>query len=204
VTIKRFIVFIASDLPLLAVLAAMLSGCGLSHLPIGPLGTVAENDVVVGQPVPQGGADTIGDEVMFNGGSAPIVVDRLVLRSPRRIKLTGVYLTVGGPVGNWPTFPPSFPTGPRARYYDRYMIRAWAHRHKPAGTIIPPHTWAGVALGLEATSAHGSVAGVDVYYHVGRAQYEWHGKVQVVLTRVSCRPPISRPDRVFCHLFRGA
>jgi hypothetical protein len=128
------------------VLATALSGFGQPGLPEGPLGARPENHVVVSQPVRQGGADTIGFDVMFNDGSGPAVVDGLVLASPRHIKLIGAYLTIGGPVGNWPTFPPSFPSGRRARYDNRYVIGAWANRHKPAGTIIPPHTWAGVAL----------------------------------------------------------
>jgi hypothetical protein len=43
-----------------------------------------------------------------------------------------------------------------------------------------------------------------VLYHVGTAHYERHGNLRIVLTRVSCPPPVSQRDRVFCHLFRGA
>jgi len=55
---------------------------------------------------------------------------------------------------------------------------------KPAGAVIPPHQWAGIALGVKATSAHGSIAGIDLFYHVGSAHYEWHGHVRIVLTSI--------------------
>jgi hypothetical protein len=161
---------------------AVVSGCG-SGLPEGPLGKVPENHVVVGQPVRHGGADTIGIDAVFNSGSAPAVIDRLVLRSPRHIKLTGAYVTIGGVIGNWPTFPPAIASA-RKRPALAHAISAWAHRHKPAGGVIPPHQWAGIALGLEATSTHGSIAGIDLFYHVGSAHYEWHGHVRVVLTSI--------------------
>ena len=183
------------------VLVAVLAGCGLGRLPEGPLGNRPENHQVVGEPVRKGGAATIGWDVFFNGGPAPAVIDRLVVVSPRHIKLIGAYVTIGGPVGNWVTFPPSFPRSASGRRENRYAISRWAHRHKIAGAIVPPHQWAGIALGLEATSAHGSIAGIDVFYHVGSAHYEWHGHVRIVLTSVDCRVPASAPARTFCRLY---
>ncbi len=128
-------------------------------------------------------ADTIGFDAVFNSGSALVVIDRLVLVSPRHIKLAGAYVTIGGVIGNWRTFPPAIPS---ARKHPGLVheIRAWAHRHRPAGAVIPPHQWAGIALGLEATNAHGSIAGIDLFYHVGSAHYEWHGHVRIVLTSI--------------------
>jgi hypothetical protein len=167
---------------------AVVSSCGSGQLPEGPLGKNPENHDTVGQPVRRGGADTIGFDAVFNGGSAPAVIDRLVIRSPRHIKLIGAYVTIGGPVGNWATFPPSFPRSASGRRENRYSISRWAHRHKPAGAVIPPHQWAGIALGLAATGAHGSIAGIDLFYHVGDAHYEWHGHIRIVLTSVARIP----------------
>lgn len=177
------------SLALLAMLiGAALAGCGAAQLPEGPLGKFPEHYDVAGQPVREGIADTIGLDLTFNGGLAPAVIDRLVLVSPRHIKLIGAYVTIGGIVGDWATFPPSFPTRSGARHDVRYAISAWAHRHKPAGAIIPPHRWAGIALGLEATSAHGSIAGIDLFYHVATAHYEWHGHIRLILTLVRSIP----------------
>jgi len=182
------------------VLLAVLVGCGHGRLSEGPLGG-PENYTVVGQPVREGGADTISDEEVFNSGRAPAVIDRLVVVSPRHIKLIGAYVTIGGIVGNWVTFPPSFPRSARGRRENRGLIRAWANRHKLAGATIPPHQSAGIALGLEATAAHGSIARIDLYYHVGRTQYEWTGRMRIVLTSVNCRAPSSKPARTFCRLY---
>jgi hypothetical protein len=167
----------------LAVITAvvLLSACAPGELPEGPLGKVQENHDVAGQPVQLGGADTIGLDAIFNSGSVSAVIDRLVLVSPRHIQLIGAYVTIGGIVGDWPTFPPSA-TGLRD---VAPAAQAWARRHKPAGAIIPPHQWAGIALGLAPTSAaKARIAGIDVFYHVGSAHYEWHGHVQIVLTVV--------------------
>ena len=95
--------------------------------------------------------------------------------SPRHIKLIGAYVTIGGPIGNWTTFPPVFPTSAKARHDNRYAIWWWARRHRAAGAVIPPHQEAGLALGLSVTAAHGSLARTDVYYHVGNTHYEWRG-----------------------------
>jgi hypothetical protein len=181
--------------------AAVLAGCGQGRLPEGPLGARPENHDVVGEPVREGGAATIGFDGFFNGGPAPAVIDRLVIVSPRHIKLVGAYVTLGGPVGNWPTFPPSFPTSASGWHDNRYSVARWARRHIPAGAVIPPHQWAGITLGLHATAAHGSIAATDLYYHVGSAHYEWHGHIRMVLTSVNCRAPSSAPARNFCSYF---
>jgi hypothetical protein len=96
------------------VLLAVLAGCGLGRLPVGPLGKQQENYTVVGQPVREGGADTISDEVVFNDLLFPAVIDRLVVVSPRHIKLIGAYMTIGGIIGNWVTFPRPSPPPLRA------------------------------------------------------------------------------------------
>jgi hypothetical protein len=185
--------------------AAVLSGCqGPGQLPEGPLGKVPENHIVVGEPVVSGISDTIGFEAVFNGGSVPAVIDRLVLVSPRHIRLIGAFVTIGGPVGNWPTFPPSFPQTASGRHNNRYIIPRWANRRKPAGAIIPPHRWAGIALGLEATGAHGSIAGIDLLYHVGSAHYQWHGHMRIVLTLVHCQAPFSANTQWICRAVKHA
>lgn len=165
--------------------AALVSACAPGQLPAGPLGARPENHGGVGQPELRGVPDTIGVDVMFNGGPRPAVIDRLVLVSPRHIKLVGAYVypAARGTFGGWPGFPPRYLRGRPGSEY-RGLVWAWAHRHIPAGAIIPPHQWAGVVLGLEATSARGSIASIDVFYHVGSARYEWQGHVRVVLTRV--------------------
>jgi hypothetical protein len=179
-------------LALLALFAsAVLSGCsGLSE---GPLGAKPENPTVLGQPVLRGGADTIGFDAVFNTGSAPVVIDRVVIRSPHHMKLLGAYMTMGGIIGNWVTFPPLIGSN------QGDAFTAWTNRHKPAGAVIPPGQWAGIALGLKVTSAKGSTAGIDLFYHVGPADYEWHGHIRIVLTSVDCRAPSSAPARHFCR-----
>jgi hypothetical protein len=67
-------------------------------------------------------------------------------------------------------------------------FKTWVKRQEPAGAAIPPHKWAGIALGLAVTSAKGSVEGIDVIYHVGSANYEWHSHTRIVLTRVTHIP----------------
>jgi hypothetical protein len=184
----------ALALGLLALIAAaVISGCG-SGLPEGPLGDKPENTIKIGQPVRQGGADTIGFDAVFNSGSAPAVIDRLVIRSPRQIKFIGAQVTIGGPVGDWVTYPPVIPSS------EGDAFRWWANRHEPAGAVIPPHKWAGIALGLAVTGAKGSIAGINLYYHVGRAHYEWRGNIRIVLTSVDCRAPSSAPAQNFCRV----
>jgi hypothetical protein len=180
----------------------VLSACG-HRLAEGPLGSRPENHTVAGEPVLLGGADTIGLDVVYNGGTAPAVISRLVLVSPRHIKLIGAYLTIGGPIGNWVTFPPVFPA---SDWNDVYPIRWWADRHKPAGAVIPPHRWAGIALGLAVTgAARGSFAATDLFYSVGAAQYKWQSHIRIVLTRVDCHgPQIGVGKRAFCRLTAAA
>jgi hypothetical protein len=186
-------------LAVLALLLAVLTGCGQGQLPQGPLGSQPENHDTVGQPVQRGGADTIGFDGFYNGGTKPAVIDRVVIVSPRHINLIGAYVTIGGPIGNWTTFPPSFPTSAKGRHDNRYAIWRWARRHRAAGAVIPPHQQAGLALGLSATAAHGSLARTDVYYHVGNTHYEWRGSVRIVLTSVDCRAPSSASAQSFCR-----
>jgi len=182
----------ALALALLALItAAVVSGCG-SGLLEGPLGVHPENHIVISQPVLNGGADTIGFDDVTNSRSAPAVIDRLVIRSPRHINLIGAYVTIGGPIGDWTTYPPEI--GPK----EGDAFRWWSTRHEPAGAVIPPGKLAGIALGLKATSAKGSIAGINLFYHVGQTHYEWHGHIRIVLTSVDCRAPSTKPERNFC------
>lgn len=118
---------------------------------------------------------------MFNSGSRPAVIDRLVIVSPRHIKLVGAYVTLGGVVGNWLTFPAAIPA------QGDPASAVWAMRHVAKGAVIPPHSWAGLALGLAVTAAHGSIASTDLFYHVGNVHYEWKGHVRIVLTLIPRR-----------------
>jgi hypothetical protein len=175
--------------------AAVVVGCG-SGLPEGPLGDRPENPTLVGQPVIRGGADTIGFDAVFNTGSAPVFIDRVVIRSPHHIKLIGAYVTMGGIIGDWVTFPPVIGSN------QGDAFAAWTNRHEPAGAVIPPGKWAGIALGLKVTSAKGSMAGINLFYHVGRAHYEWHGHIRIALTSVDCRTPSSAPAQNFCRFYK--
>src|SRR5262252_3480408 len=83
-------------LVVLVLLLAVLTGCGQGQLPQGPLGSQPENHDTVGQPVLRGGADTIGFDGFYNGGTKPAVIDRLVIVSPRHVRLIGAYITLGG------------------------------------------------------------------------------------------------------------
>jgi hypothetical protein len=186
---------------LLAALTVGLSGCG-SGLSEGPLGARPENHSVISQPAPRGGAVTIGFDVVYNGGSAPAVIDRLVLATPHNIKLIGAYLTIGGPMGDWVTFPPILSASDRN---DVYPIRYWANRHKPTGAVVPPHQWAGIALGLEVTGARGSIAATDLFYHVGNTHYEWQSRIRIMLALIDCRARQSGAgSRAFCRLVESA
>ena len=170
----------ALALGLLAMITAVISGC--SSLSEGPFGVDPENQILVGQPVLIGGADTIGFDAVTNNGSYPAVIDRLVIRSPRHIKLVGAYVTIGGPIGDWPKYPPVIGSD------QGDAFTWWANRHEPAGAVIPPGKLAGIALGLKATGAKGSIAGINLFYHVGRANYEWHGHIRIVPTSVTHIP----------------
>ncbi|MGO9161219.1 MAG: hypothetical protein ACLP7J_10960 [Streptosporangiaceae bacterium] len=165
---------------------------GAGQLPEGPLGSRPENTGFQGDPARLGKPDTVGVDSLYNGGNVPAVIDRLILVSPRHIKLVGAYITIGGSlVGNWETFPP--PT--RALYRSEPGVH-WAGRHRPAGTIVPGHQWALVALGLEPTAATGHIASIDIFYHVGTTRYEWHGHVAIGLT-VEPKPtgsPAAKPQ----------
>ncbi|MGO9081279.1 MAG: hypothetical protein ACLQDY_19940 [Streptosporangiaceae bacterium] len=176
----------ALPLGLLAVVTAavllFLLRPGTGQLTEGPLGSRPENPSAVGAPARLDQPDTVGVDSMYNAGPDPAVLDRLVLVSPRHIKLTGAYITLGDGgaiIGTVATFPPS------ASNLRRYAPDVnWAGRHKPAGTIVAPHQWAAVALGLEPTAHIGRIASIDIYYHVGANRYEWLGHVAVVLTVV--------------------
>jgi len=109
-------------------LLAVLTGCGQGQLPQGPLGAWPENHDTVGQPVQRGGADTIGFDGFYNGGTKPAVIDRVVIVSPRHIRLIGAYITLGGPIGNWTTFPPVFPTSAKGRHDNRCCRRRGSTR----------------------------------------------------------------------------
>ncbi len=178
------------SLGLLAVIAGvalfLVLRPGAGQLPEGPLGSRPESTGFQGDPARLGKPDTVGVDSLYNGGNAPAVIDRLILVDPRHIKLVGAYITIGGSlVGNWETFPPPA----RALYREAPGVH-WAGRHKPAGTIVPAHQWALVALGLEPTAAVGRIASIDLYYHVGTAHYEWQGHVAIGLT-VEPRPTAS-------------
>jgi hypothetical protein len=179
----------------LALLAAVLSGCGQGQLPAGPL--QPENHVVVGQPVRRGGAITIGFDALYNKGTHPAVIDRVVIVSPRHIRLLGAYITPGTDLGSWESFPPAIPA------HGDPKSAAWAASRKAAGAVIPPHSLGGLALGLVVTdsAAHGSLARTDVYYHVDNTHYEWRGSQRIVLTSVDCRAPSTAPEKNFCRMF---
>jgi hypothetical protein len=81
------------------ILAALLAGCtqsSLAQLPVGPLGSRPENHDTVGTPARRGQSATVGQDGLFNGGAKPAVIDRLVIVSPRHIRLVGAYVTIGG------------------------------------------------------------------------------------------------------------
>ena len=165
--------------------AVLVSACAPGQLSVGPLGARPENQIVEGQPVQRGRADTITADVMYNGGRYPAVIDRLVLVSPRHIDLVGAYIcpAARGLVGNWAAFPPFFGND-RQRAQIRGIIWAWAHRQEAVGAVIPPHQWAGITLGLEATAAQGSIARIDLFYNIGGVHYEYRGRTRIILTRV--------------------
>jgi hypothetical protein len=184
--------------PMLALVLVALAACGQGRLPAGPL-QPEKNHIVIGQPVLRTGAITIAADALYNGGAKQAVIDRVVIVSPRHIKLLGAYVVIGTVIGNFEGFPPSFSIS-KGRY-DRYAMRMWATRHLAVGAVIPPHKLGGLSLGLSVTAAQGSLAHTDVYYHVGSTHYEWRGSVRIVLTSVDCRAPATKPTRTFCRLY---
>jgi hypothetical protein len=177
--------------------AILLAGCGgQGRLPAGPL-QPERNHVVIGQPVRRGGADTIGFDAIWNPGPRPAVIDRVVIVSPRHIRLLGAYITPGTDLGTWLQFPPAIPAHGDAK------SAAWAASRKAVGAVIAPRQLVGLALGLVVTdsAARGSLARTDVYYHVGNTHYEWRGSQRIVLTSVDCRAPASKPARNFCRIY---
>jgi hypothetical protein len=180
---------------LAVVLLAVLAGCGQGGLPAGPL-QPERNHLVIGQPVLSTGADTIGFDGLYNSGSQPAVIENIVIVSPRYIRFLGAYITPGTDLGSWPQFPPAIPAAGDPK------SAAWAASRKAAGAVIPSHKLGGLALGLAVTdsAAHGSLARTDVYYRVGRTQYEWRGNVKIVLTSVNCHAKrLTKPARTFCR-----
>lgn len=149
---------------LAAVLVVVVRSSG-SVLTIGPLGPPGNHDSNCLPGGPKVRVDTEGNQNVTNSGHDTIVVDRLVLASPRHLKLTGAYLVPGqGLVGTWPSFPP--PAGK----VDRYV--QWNRRERPAGARIPPGQTVNLVFGVEqTTNGPGSTAGIEVLYHDGGTRH---------------------------------
>src|SRR5262249_38922888 len=151
-------------LAVLAVLLAVLTGCGQGQLPQGPLGSQPENHDTVGQPVLRGGAGTIGIRGVYNRGAQPAGRPQRLHPAPPSasspsppppISLTAANPPLADPSDNAPPSPPSFPPPPRPRQKNGSEIGGGPSPPPPAGAVIPPHQLAGLALGLSATAAHG-------------------------------------------------
>lgn len=158
---------------IVAALAAVLA-TACAALAQGPLGPT-ENVSTACVPARVGQARTDNMDGVKNTGRETAVIDRIALAPPRHIKITGAYVIPGEHWIGWAaTFPPTASSIP--------ANVDWSGRHTAAGARVPPGKWAGFVVGLAPVShATASTAGLIVFYHVGRAQYEWRSRVRIVL-----------------------
>ena len=147
------------------VAAVLVSGCGSSSLPAGPLGP-AGNPSTQCVPGSLGHADTVGLITVTNGSGDTLTVDAISLARSHGIKLVGADITPGsGEAGTWATFPP--PATAVARYLN------WSRHAPAAGDHIPHGETISITLGIEPTQAGTSSASdVEVLYHDGGSHYD--------------------------------
>jgi hypothetical protein len=149
----------------LAVAAFLVSGCGSSSLPDGPLGPPG-NPSTQCNPGSLGHADTVGLITVTNGSGDTLTVDGIDLARQQGIKLVGADITPGaGEAGNWITFPP--PAAQVSHYLD------WS-KHVPAvGDHIPRGETVSITLGIKPTrTGMSSTSDVEVLYHDGLSHYD--------------------------------
>jgi hypothetical protein len=171
----------SATMALVAVLTfALLSTSSGGVLEGGPLGPPT-NRTTSCLPLTAGHLLTDGFDVLRDQGHKPIMIERLSLRSPRRLRLVGSYLvplarTDSDAVGFWANFPPP------ARQVSQLRGVKWARRENPHGTRIIPGHMVNAVLGIGLTGHRtGSAAGLDVQYESGGRQYDFVTHSRVVL-----------------------
>ncbi len=149
----------------MSVVAFLVSACGSSSPPAGPLGP-AGNPSEECTPGSLGHAGTVGLINATNSSGGTLIVDAIDLAQQRGIKLVGAYLTPGaGEAGTWATFPP--PAVQVSAYLD------WSKRIPAVGAHIPPGETISITLGIEPTTTTGSsTSDVEVLYHDGGSRFE--------------------------------
>jgi hypothetical protein len=149
----------------MSVAAFLVSGCGSSSLPTGPLGP-AGNPSEQCTPGSLAHASTVGLINATNNSGGTLIVDAIDLAQQQGIKLVGAYLTPGaGEAGTWATFPP--PAAQVFAYLD------WSKRIPAVGAHVPPGETISITLGIEPTTTTGSsTSDVEVLYHDGGSRFE--------------------------------
>jgi hypothetical protein len=149
----------------MSVVAFLVSACGSSSPPAGPLGP-AGNPSEECTPGSLGHAGTVGLINATNSSGGTLIVDAIDLAQQRGIKLVGAYLTPGaGEAGTWATFPP--PAASVSAYLD------WSKRIPAVGARIAPGETISITLGIEPTTTTGSsTSDVEVLYHDGGSRFE--------------------------------
>jgi hypothetical protein len=147
------------------------SGPAVNSGPLGPP-TRAVFECLLGR---LGGADTEGSLLLTNRGHDTVAIDRLSLAAPDKLRLAGAYAVPGRwLVGTWNEFPPPASQLPAAVQ--------WSRRRAPAGARVLPGHSVNIVVGLAPTShATGRTAGVQVWYHDGRTDYEYRSGIQVTV-----------------------
>ena len=151
-------------LALTATLACALSGCS-SRGPAanGPLSSGVHGRIPRGANcVPGGRAQTFGDQLFTNHGTVPVVLDRVVLLSPRRERLIGSYAVPGMLIVGVVFWPPKY----------RDMPSTWKQRRAVHGFRLAPGKSFNMVLGVTATApGRASSEGMLVYYHDSSGSY---------------------------------
>src|SRR5579863_5031673 len=135
---------LALALAVTAVLVSALAGCNSNGSPSadGPLTSSSSRHGTIpngAQCVPGGQAQTFGDQIFTNFGSAVVVLDRVVLLHPHHERLVGSYavpgpLAVGAP-GGWPPKYQGIPPG-------------WQHRQPVQGYRVAAGKAFNMVLGI--------------------------------------------------------
>lgn len=164
-------------LPIAAVLAAVLVVVlrpSASAVTVGgPLGP-QDSPGTACLPGQAGQANTDGLESYRNGGTLPVVIDRVSLAGAHGLRIAGADIVPGRySVGTWKDFPPPCQLPPGVQ---------WAKRRPPQGARVLPGQWVNIVVGLEPTgSVSGRTAGLVVWYHVGGTRYERVSRIRVVI-----------------------
>jgi hypothetical protein len=174
----------AASIALLA--AAAVASCGGSR-PAGPFAEPRDYSVQC-QPLAGHKVTTFGDDSVRNYGKATAVIDKVTFVRPRHLRVLRIWAvpTTADLAGmSWGVPPP-----PRSYHLAGWH---WNQRHLAKGARVPPA--AGkydrmnllVVVALTPGAQRGSMAAMDIWYHVGANAYRFRTSLGlVVVNRKSC------------------